>query len=59
MFTGIHWLNYAFEPVHRVNPLIQYVNMQKRAIERLIYERKEGVIRGLNKLYSEDRLRSK
>lgn len=37
-----------------VEPLIQYVNMQKRLIEALIYERKEGLIKGLEKLCSEE-----
>ncbi|MEA2089187.1 MAG: hypothetical protein U9O89_00280 [Thermoproteota archaeon] len=33
-----------------VDPLIQYVNMQKNVIEGLIYKKKERVVQGLSKL---------
>lgn len=33
-----------------VEPLIEYVNMQKRIIEGLVYRRKERLVEGLSKL---------
>ena len=33
-----------------VEPLVEYVNMQKNLIERLIYKRKEGLVDSLSKL---------
>lgn len=33
-----------------VKPLIEYVNMQKRIIEGLVYRRKERLVEGLSKL---------
>ena len=33
-----------------VEPLVEYVNMQKSLIERLIYKRKEGLVDSLSKL---------
>lgn len=33
-----------------VEPLIEYVNMQKRIIESLVYRRKERLVEGLSKL---------